>query len=59
MATNMQSTKTQHQRDAEYFLENILSRRHWTVDTRDNIAAALERVARGERLRRAGRRKGS
>jgi len=31
-------------KDAEEILENVMRRRNWTVETRDDLAVALERI---------------
>lgn len=37
--------------EAEDILERILKRRNWTVDLRDDLAAALGRIVRSEMAR--------
>ncbi len=42
-------------KDAEEILEGILRRRNWTVDVRDELAAALERIVAQRRNPRRGK----
>lgn len=44
------------QKDAEHILENIMRRRNWSVDARDQIAAALVKIRLGHNLTRGPKR---
>ena len=46
------STAVQHDVDAQFILETIMHRNHWTVETRDQISAALTIVAEGKPLKK-------
>lgn len=36
-------------KDAEAILERVMRRRNWTVEVRDDLAAALERIVERDR----------
>lgn len=36
-------------KDAEQILENVMRRRNWTIEVRDELAAALERIVARDR----------
>ena len=53
----MRSDEYDGVRDAEHILENIMHRKNWSVDVRNELAAALTKVRWGRKLATGPRRK--